>query len=202
MEDITVVEIDTEPAMFSSSSTLLVNIYQKLIYRAKSKFVDPDYGYAVVDGDIQISRIHWTTGKIELAHYPSSQKNGENGVVRSDGPVGVSPPPIRSKSDACYILVGGLRDLGRAISTWMVENGARNILFLSRSAKEGPETTPFFEGLRGPGCEVLTSAGSVTALCDVEAAVKQATRPVAGVMQMSAVMQVCIPAQPAISEAC
>ncbi|CAF9936406.1 MAG: hypothetical protein HETSPECPRED_010328 [Heterodermia speciosa] len=154
--------------MFSSSSTSLVNIYQKLEYRAKSKFVDPDYEYAVVDGDIKISRIHWTTGKNELTQCPSSLKNEENGVARSDGPDGVSPPPIRFKSDACCILVGGLGGLGRVTSTWMVENGAR--------------TTPCFEELRGQGCEVLTSAGSVTALCDVEAAVKQATRPVASAM--------------------
>ena len=48
------------------------------------------------------------------------------------------------------------------ISTWMVENGARNILFLSRSAKEGPETALSFDELRALGCEVLTVAGSVS----------------------------------------
>lgn len=44
----------------------------------------------------------------------------------------------------------------------MVENGARNILFLSRSAKEGPETALSFDELRALGCEVLTVAGSVS----------------------------------------
>lgn len=39
---------------------------------------------------------------------------------------------------------------------------------------------------------MLTFAGSVTNLSDIEVAVKQATRPVAGIMQMSAVMRVCI----------
>ena len=74
----------------------------------------------------------------------------------------------------------------------MVENGARSILFLSRSAKEDPKTTPFFDELRALGCEVLTFAGSVTNLSDVKAALMQATKPVAGVMQMSAVIRVCI----------
>ena len=76
------------------------------------------------------------------------------------------------------------------ISTWMVENGARSILFLSRSAKEGPGTTPFFDELRALGCEVLTFAGSVTNITDVRAAMKQTTRPIAGIMQMSAVLRV------------
>ena len=192
-KDITVVEIDTEPTTFSNSSKSLVKIYQNLNYRAKSKFVDPDYEYAIVDGDIKVSRMHWVTGQEELSQRPSSLKIEEQGASSPHDPDGGLPTPVLFRSDACYILVGGLGGLGRVISTWMVENGARNILFLSRSAKEGPATTPFFEALRGRGCEVLTFAGSVTELPDVEAAVKRATRPVAGVMQMSAVMRVCIP---------
>ena len=191
-KDITVVEIDTQPATFSDSSKSLVKIYQNLNYRAKSKFVDPDYEYAIVDGDIKVSRMHWVTGQEELSQCPSSLKIEEKGL----------PTPVLFKSDACYILVGGLGGLGRVISTWMVENGARNILFLSRSAKEGPDTTPFFEELRGRGCEVVTSAGSVTELPDVEAAMERATRPVAGVMQMSAVMRVCISHISSPSEPC
>lgn len=72
----------------------------------------------------------------------------------------------------------------------MVENGARELLFLSRSAKERPEATPFFDKLRSQGCLVTTFAGSVDNLSDVEDALKQALRPIAGVMQMSAVMRV------------
>ena len=192
-KDITVVEIPTESATFSNSSKLLVKIYQKLNYRTKSKFVDPDYEYAIMDEDIKISRMQWTTGENELSQCSRSLKAEDNGEPSPHDPNGGPRSPTSFRSDACYILVGGLGGLGRVISSWMVEHGARNILFLSRSAKEGPETTPFFEELRGRGCEVLTSAGSVTELSDVEAAVKQATRPVVGVMQMSAVMRVCIP---------
>lgn len=192
-KDITVVEIATDAATFSNSSKSLVKIYQKLNYRAKSKFVDPDYEYVIVDGDIKVSRMHWTTGKNELCQRSSNLKGEANGIASPRNPDGGSPSPLGFRSNACYILVGGLGGLGRVLSTWMVENGARNILFLSRSATKNKDTTPFFEDLRGRGCEVLTFAGSVTDLSDVEAAVKQATRPVAGVMQMSAVMRVCIP---------
>jgi len=190
-KDITVVEIDVEAATFLSSSKSLVKIYQSLSYRAKARVVDPDYEYAIVDGDIKIPRIHWTTGKEELSECVGRLTTDESGSQLLQIPNGGPPTPIRFRSDACYLLVGGLGGLGRVISTWMVENGARNILFLSRSAKEGPETTPFFDELRARGCEVSTFAGNVTNLSDVGAAVKQATRPVAGIMQMSAVMRVC-----------
>ena len=192
-KDITVVEIATDPVTFSSSSKSLVKIHQKLNCRPKSRVVDPDYEYVIVDGDIKVSRMHWTTGENELSQCSTSLNTEKNSLFNPPDPAGSSLSPICFRSDACYILVGGLGGLGRALSTWMVAIGARSLLFLSRSAKEGPETTPFFEGLRGRGCEVVTFAGSVTDLSDVEAAVKHATRPVVGVMQMSAVMRVRIP---------
>ena len=191
-KDITVVEIEAEAKSFLNSSKSLVKIYQNLNYRPKSKLVDPDYEYAIVDGDVKIPRIHWTTTKNELpecASHLTPAKSGPQSPQFSDETPSTS---IFFRSDACYLLVGGLGGLGRVISTWMVESGARNILFLSRSAKEGPETTPFFDELRARGCEVTTFAGNVTSLSDVEAAIKQATKPVAGIMQMSAVMRVCI----------
>ncbi|MCJ1285677.1 hypothetical protein MMC26_005018 [Xylographa opegraphella] len=188
-KDITVVEIDVDATTFFSSSRSLVKIYQSLSLRSKSKLVDPDYEYAIVDGDIKIPRIHWTTGKNEVSECVGELTTAERGSSSLQSSNDNSPRSIHFRSDACYLLVGGLGGLGRMISTWMVENGARNILFLSRSAKEGPETTPFFDELRARGCEIFTFVGSVTNLLDVEAAIKQANKPVAGIMQMSAVMR-------------
>lgn len=191
-KDITVVEIEDKAATFPSSSRSLVKIYQNLSHRTKAGTVDPDYEHAIVDGDIKIPRLHWTTKSQELTECVDHSTIDEGGSQSIQAPNGGRPRPVLFRSDACYILVGGLGGLGRVISTWMVENGARSILFISRSAKEGPQTTPFFNELRLLGCEVLTFAGSVTNLSDVEAAVKQATMPVKGIMQMSAVMRVCI----------
>ena len=190
-KDITVVEMDDDAATFVSSSKSLVKIYQSLNGRAKTGTGDPDYEYAIVDGVVKIPRVHWKTRKEEQEsseYFGHSKDDRGSQIIQTNGS---SPKSNHFRSNACYLLVGGLGGLGRVISTWMVENGARMILFLSRSAKEGPETSPFFDELRAQGCEVLTFAGSVTNLSDVEAAVQQAPRPVAGVMQMSAVMRVC-----------
>lgn len=188
-KDITTVEIDVEANTFLSSSRSLLKIYQDLSHRPKLKNLDPDYEYAIVDGEIKIPRIHWTTGEKELSDCVA-QPSGDS-LIDVQTNVTSPPTPIHFHSNASYLLVGGLGGLGRLIATWMVDNGARNIIFLSRSAKEGPENTPFFDELRLKGCEVSAFAGSVTTLADVEAAVKQATKPLAGVIQMSAVMRVC-----------
>ncbi|CVK99497.1 uncharacterized protein FMAN_02337 [Fusarium mangiferae] len=51
------------------------------------------------------------------------------------GPVQATrKPDLQLDGSATYLLVGGLGGLGRALSVWMVERGARNLVFLSRSA--------------------------------------------------------------------
>ena len=190
-KDITVVEIEELAVTFPSSIQSLVRIYQNLSHRAKSGSIDPDYEYAIVDGDIMVPRLHWTTMSQELTECIKHSTIDGDGSEILQYPNGDRPKLTHFRSDACYALVGGLGGLGRVIATWMVENGTRSIMFISRSAKEGPETTPFFDELRVLGCEVLAFGGDVTNFSDVEAALKQATRPVKGIMQMSAVMRVC-----------
>lgn len=101
----------------------------------------------------------------------------------------VSKPTPGFRSDRSYLLIGGLGGLGRSVATWMVENGARNLIFLSRSARDSPETHDFLEELRSQDCQIQLVAGSVSNMSDVQGAVNGATRPVAGVIQMSMVLR-------------
>lgn len=92
------------------------------------------------------------------------------------------------RPDASYLLVGGLGGLGRAISTWMVEHGARNIIYLSRSAGKVYHKA-FFRELETQGCSVQAFPGSVSDLDDVKSAVRNSAAPIAGVMHMSMVLR-------------
>ncbi len=94
------------------------------------------------------------------------------------------------RSDASYLLVGGLGGLGRAVSTWLVENGAKNLVYLSRSAGQSTQDQMFFLELQALGCSVQAFPGSVSVLSDVERAIAGAQLPVAGVLQMSMVLRV------------
>ncbi|KAL4885438.1 KR-domain-containing protein [Aspergillus karnatakaensis] len=188
-KDITTVELDPKRTVNVSLSKSLFKIYEGLGRRGKSKDVDYDYEYAIVDGEIKIPRLQWTTAEAEYANLAARPAEPNVGSQNSSPVTAISPETLRFRPDCSYLLVGGLGGLGRMISTWMVENGARNIIFFSRSAKEGPGTTPFFDELRAQGCTVTPFAGSVTYLPDVEAAIKQATAPIGGVIQMSAVMR-------------
>lgn len=93
-------------------------------------------------------------------------------------------------AEASYLLVGGLGGLGRAVSTWMVERGARNLVYLSRSAGTTVEDKAFVRELEAQGCVAVTVAGSVTSLDDVRRAIALTQKPIAGVMQLSMTLRV------------
>ncbi|KAK7997611.1 hypothetical protein PG989_005651 [Apiospora arundinis] len=98
----------------------------------------------------------------------------------------VAPRPIPEfKSDRSYLIVGGLGGLGRVVASWMVENGARNLVFLSRSAREGPDNQDYLDELRSQVCQVQLVAGSVAKLEDVQQATCKSVQPLAGIIQMS-----------------
>ncbi|KAI0408030.1 KR domain-containing protein [Xylaria palmicola] len=100
----------------------------------------------------------------------------------------VTPKPTPMfRSDRSYLLVGGLGGLGRSVATWMVELGARSLIFMS--AKEGPEIQDLLDDLHSQDCEVTLVAVSVTVVADVERAVNTAPKPVAGVVGMAVVLE-------------
>jgi myxalamid-type polyketide synthase MxaB len=51
---------------------------------------------------------------------------------------GVQPAPLRLRPDATYLLTGGLGALGRQLVVWLVAQGARSLLLVSRSAQQIP----------------------------------------------------------------
>ena len=94
------------------------------------------------------------------------------------------------RSDATYLLVGGLGGLGRSVAIWMAEHGASNLVFLSRSASTTcSDTASFVDELSAMGCHAQVMAGDVTRLDDIHRVKREASLPVAGVIQMSMVLR-------------
>lgn len=57
-------------------------------------------------------------------------------------------PQVVVKSNATYVLAGGLGGICREIGRWLAEKGAQNLVFLSRSAASGTVNIEFIESLR------------------------------------------------------
>ncbi|KAJ5424596.1 Acyl transferase/acyl hydrolase/lysophospholipase [Penicillium cf. griseofulvum] len=111
-------------------------------------------------------------------------------LVRMPSTVDSLPHPVVKtfpsfRSNGAYLLIGGLGGIGQSVSTWMVEQNVRELIFLSRSAGKSKEDQAFIRELEAQSCRVICVAGNVTNLEDVKEAVSACTRPLAGVLQMA-----------------
>lgn len=98
------------------------------------------------------------------------------------------------RNDASYLLVGGLGGLGRAIAQWMVDNGAKKIVFLSRSGLNSQSSQEFAKVLKSNDATVTSHIGNICdekSLNDIleDCALQKA--PVRGVIQCAMVLKVC-----------
>ncbi|KAI1751035.1 hypothetical protein F4782DRAFT_201506 [Xylaria castorea] len=98
---------------------------------------------------------------------------------------------LRLLPDATYLLVGCLGGLGRSLTRWMMECGARHFAFISRSGIDKPEAARLIADieLSGASTQVLRADAS-----DEEAVAKivtslQALRPVRGVVHAAMVLK-------------
>ncbi|KAE8310676.1 hypothetical protein BDV41DRAFT_590299 [Aspergillus transmontanensis] len=118
---------------------------------------------------------------------------GKIAVKMANNSVRFAPNRTRQRfslsPDASYLLVGGLGGIGRAIATWMVEKGARYLIFLSRSAGESDTDQRFFHELYVQGCLAIPVKGNVAIVDDVKRAVAASPKPICGVLQLSMVLR-------------
>ena len=63
-------------------------------------------------------------------------------------------PASMFTSDARYVVVGGLGGLGRFICSWMIENGARHIIVVSRSGAGTQESRDAIYAMKSSGASI------------------------------------------------
>lgn len=128
-------------------------------------------------------------------HMQRSHHMGKLVVTMPDDPAQELPTEavyetLQLWDDRAYLFAGGMGSLGRAIATWLVEKGAREIVFLSRSVGTLPEHERFVEELAAMGCKATLVAGDVVESDHVVRAVKAATKPIGGILQAAMVLRV------------
>ncbi|WQF90302.1 Putative Acyl transferase domain superfamily, quinone oxidoreductase/zeta-crystallin, thiolase [Colletotrichum destructivum] len=106
------------------------------------------------------------TGKVVLTAHPED-------LVKV---VPKPPAPTRLRPDATYLLPGGAGGLGRSIAKWMAgpAQGAKNLVFLSRSGADAATTRELLAELAAAGvratalkCNVADEAQLVAALAEL-----------------------------------
>ncbi|TID07622.1 Compactin diketide synthase mokB [Colletotrichum higginsianum] len=127
-------------------------------------------------------------------HLRSPKRIGRVVVTMPDSSGELQARPMRSKMvlrpDRTYIIVGGVGGLGQATARFLVERGARNLIFFSRSAEEFAKGHPeYFGELDFLGCKAQAVSGSVDDMADVVKMVNTSTTPVGGILHAAMVLQ-------------
>ncbi|KAI0128332.1 putative polyketide synthase [Xylariales sp. AK1849] len=99
--------------------------------------------------------------------------------------------PVCFSNDGAYVLVGCLGGLGRSLTTWMLQRGCKNFVFLSRSGTAKPEAADVVGRLKESGANVqvfCVDASDEQAVADVVADVSS-KQPIKGVIHAAMVLQ-------------
>lgn len=131
-----------------------------------------------------------------VAFYGDNLLNAKTLIsyCQSDKQVKVIPerPNLKFHHDATYLLVGCLGGLGRSLTSWMMERGARRFAFLSRSGTDSKQAAILVKDVETAGAEVQVIRGDATSKDDVDRALKSipAEYPIRGVVNAAMVLRV------------
>lgn len=128
----------------------------------------------------------WDSMSLEPNRHLNTVTFTDNSLVR----VGKNPLTSATlKPNGTYVLVGGLGGLGKAVAGFMVDRGARNLLFLSRSGAKAPEDLAFLQSLIERGVNVLAVPLDICKEDDLRQALAYTNMPpIQGAIQCAAVI--------------
>ncbi|KAI2775644.1 hypothetical protein F4815DRAFT_395247 [Daldinia loculata] len=170
--DLSLTTLEVDPAE-SDLASYVANVFNKVVEEDLSQSLLPDREFLVENGTINVGRYLPFSISSEVS---SKAQNGATGELSFD-------------PEASYIITGGLGGLGKAISSWMAERGARYITAISRSAGRSAEDKAFIAELKSQGCVLTPVAGPIQDFELVKSAVAQSPKPVKGVIHLAMVLR-------------
>ncbi|QVM05380.1 Type I Iterative PKS [Coccidioides posadasii str. Silveira] len=103
-----------------------------------------------------------------------------------------SPTP-KFSPDASYLLVGGVGGIGCSIARWMADQGAKNVIILSRSAGRSEQAAALVDELSQVGCRVKAVSCNVSSGSGLADSLRQCQEdglpPIRGVIQGAMVLK-------------
>lgn len=116
-------------------------------------------------------RVFPISGAVEAFRYMAQASHiGKIVISLKDcgGQAAQEPPePARLRSDATWLITGGLGGFGLATARWLVDRGVRHLLLMGREGAATKEATDTLSALRGSGAAVRVVRGDVTEEADV-----------------------------------
>ncbi|RDW67402.1 type I polyketide synthase [Aspergillus mulundensis] len=103
------------------------------------------------------------------------------------------PAQAQLHEDRSYIVVGGLGGLGRCLTTWLVDHGAKHIVALSRFGAKDADSRAFVEDIQRRGVNLITPPCDVVSPDEVAAMAQKLEHsglpPVRGIINSAMVLR-------------
>ncbi|KAJ6183837.1 hypothetical protein N7519_005138 [Penicillium mononematosum] len=172
----------------SRKPTLAKKLLKEIVELLRERYISPIRPIKVFSSDGIHDAFRYMQQGTHLGKIVVSMRDA-SGQVSAVQNIQQRKKPIQLNSSGAYLLVGGLGGLGRAVSTWMVQRGARHLIYLSRTAGSSETHREFAQELASMDCRVDFVQGSVSNIEDVTAAISRAQGRLRGILQMS--MMLC-----------
>lgn len=155
--------------------------------------VDDLYKQGIVKPVAHIKTFDISKLEEAMMHMAKGTHLGKN-VVTFENPSAMVKirPSIDSPSfdpAATYLLVGCLGGLGRSISVWMAEHGAKHLTYISRSGASNSEAKSLISELAGLGVSTEVARCDITHRVETQATIKRVNdaRKIKGVIHAAMV---------------
>lgn len=113
--------------------------------------------------------------------------------VLAVAPAEVAPAGL--KSDATYLVTGGLGGFGLVVAEWMIERGARHLVLVGRRGIHSDECRATVENLRAMGAEVRVVAADVSQpdeVARVLGEIQESMPPLRGLVHAAMSLEDCL----------
>ncbi|CAI7593555.1 unnamed protein product [Penicillium palitans] len=160
----------------------LMSILFQMIDAGHVKPIAPihQFSFADIPSAIRFLRAGKHIGKVVIS-------DGAEAVIKV--PVRRAPKTLNLRSDACYLIVGGLKGLCASLAVYLAKCGAKHLAVISRSGHADEKSQGVVREIQALGCEIDLLSGDVSIKDDVEKAFRQTTVPIAGIVQGAMVLQ-------------
>ncbi|CAG8903343.1 unnamed protein product [Penicillium egyptiacum] len=172
----------------SRKPTLAKKLLKEIVELLRERYISPIRPIKVFSSDGIHAAFRYMQQGTHLGKIVVSMRDA-SGQVSAVQDTQQRKKPIQLNSSGAYLLVGGLGGLGQAISTWMVQSGARHLIYLSRTAGSSETHREFAQELASMDCRVDFIQGTVSNIEDVTTAISRAQGRLRGILQMS--MMLC-----------
>ncbi|KAG8526399.1 putative secondary metabolism biosynthetic enzyme [Bacidia gigantensis] len=140
----------------------LMDLYSKGLIKAP--FPINSFGVSELEKALRLMQSGKHMGKLVLVPQPGEQVRIAPSKMECKNPQGAK----LFRTDASYLLVGGLGGIGRATARWMLDHGATRFIFASRSGPDRPKSRELIEFLRNEGAKVAAVRCDISDADDLE----------------------------------